>query len=167
MDEKRAMLRHFLAALAYRTQKALRDAPPEFADFEAGSRVRSPRELIRHMKNVMGWACATLRGESYRAETSETFQDEVARFHATLDALPGELHTGGPISQTTAERLLQDPFSDAMTHAGQLAMLRRLHGSPVPPENFFVAEVDPSNLSMDQPVLERPDGEWLEGPDVV
>jgi hypothetical protein len=56
MDDKRAMLRHFLAALAYRTQKALRDAPPEFANFDAGAQVRTPKELVRHMTSVLGYA---------------------------------------------------------------------------------------------------------------
>ena len=54
MDEKRLMLRHFLAALAYRTQKALRGAPPSFADFHAGQATRSPTELVRHMTSVLG-----------------------------------------------------------------------------------------------------------------
>ena len=119
------------------------------------------------MANVMGWALATLSRESYRAHASETFQDEIERFHSMLDDLSGALQTGDPISQTTAERLLQGPFSDAMTHAGQLAMLRRLHGSPVPPENFFEADIDPSNLGTDQAVPKGPDREWPEGPDVV
>ena len=167
MDAKRAMLLHFLAALAYRTQKALHEAPPDFADFSAGNRVRSPRELVHHMTNVMGWAHATLRGESYLAEASETFQDEIARFHAMLNDLSGAIHTVKAMSQTTAERLLQGPFSDAMTHAGQLAMLRRLFGSPVPPENFFEADVDPSNLGADQPAPKAPGKEWPEGSDVV
>jgi len=165
--EKRAILLHFLAALAYRTQKALGDAPPDFADYKVGNRVRSPSEIVHHMTNLMGWGCATLRGTAYQAETFETFQDEIARFHAMLDELSGELHTSGPMSQTTAERLLQGPLSDAMTHVGQLAMLRRLHGSPVPPENFFEADVDPSNLGTDQPVPKGPDREWPEAPDVV
>ena len=39
--------------------------------------------------------------------------------------------------------VLQGPFADAMTHAGQLAMLRRLAGSPIPPENFIVADISP------------------------
>ena len=109
MDQKRVMLRHFLAPLAYRTQKALERAPPGFADFSAGNRVRSPRELVHHMANVMGWALATLSGESYRAHASEMFQDEIERFHFMLDYLSGALQTGDPISQTTAERLLQGP----------------------------------------------------------
>ena len=46
MSVERTMLRHLLAALAYRTQKALRDAPEGFADFRAGQDVRTPAELV-------------------------------------------------------------------------------------------------------------------------
>ena len=62
MDEQRKLLRHFLAALAYRTQKALRDAAPEFAEFRAAARVRTPRELIRHMDGVLGYARTYMTG---------------------------------------------------------------------------------------------------------
>jgi hypothetical protein len=62
------------------------------------------------------------------------------------------------------ERLLQGPFSDAMTHAGQLAMLRRLAGSPVPPENFIVAAIDPDHFGPHQPDPTSPDEVWPEAP---
>lgn len=64
----------------------------------------------------------------------------------------------------TAEILLQGPFSDAMTHAGQLALLRRMAGSPVPPENFVFAEISAANLGLDQPLPARPDEDWPEAP---
>ena len=62
MNDKRAMLVHFLAALAYRTQKALRGASPSFAAFEAGNQVRNPQWLVRHMDGVLGYALAALLG---------------------------------------------------------------------------------------------------------
>jgi hypothetical protein len=39
------------------------------------------------------------------------------------------------------ERLFQGPVADAPTHVGQLALLRRLAGSPVQGENYFKAEI--------------------------
>ena len=137
MDEKREVLRHFLAALAYRTQKVLLGAPPEFAHFEAGNQVRTPMELLRHMTSVLGYARTKFRGGSYRAEALETFSDEIERLHAMLQDLSDHLTAGDPLLDTTPERLLQGPFSDAMTHAGQLAVLRHLSGSPVPPEKMM------------------------------
>ncbi len=164
MGDKEAMARHFLAALAYRTQKALRDAPENFGEFEAGMKVRTPKELVLHMTSVLGYARTYFRGGSYRPEPLESFHDEVQRFHGMLADLSAHFAAGDPLSDMTPERLLQGPFSDAMTHAGQLAMLRRLHGSPVPPENFAVADVDASNVSEEQAQPRSPDAEWPERP---
>ena len=162
--DKDVMARHFLAALAYRTQKALRGAPDDFAEFEAGMMVRTPRELVRHMTSVLGYARTFFRGGRYRPEPLESFRDEVQRFHSMLADLTQYLEAGERLSGVTLEQLLQGPFSDAMTHAGQLAMLRRLHGSPIPPENFVFADVDPSNVGEDQAQPQRPDPEWPERP---
>ena len=162
--EKRAMLRHFLGALAYRTQKALRGAAEGFGDFQAGNRVRTPRELVRHMTSVLGYARTRFRGGEYRADVLPTLHAEVERFHRMLRDLSDHLETDDPLIEVTAEQLLQGPLSDAMTHAGQLAMLRRLHGAPVPPENFIVADVDASNVGPDQAPPRSPDREWPEAP---
>ena len=165
MDQKRIMLVHFLAALAYRTQKAVRGAPDGFADFQAGHEARTPRELVRHMSSVLGYARTFLIGGTYRPEPLATFQDEVTRFHEMLNDLKNLLETGTPLIDTTEERILQGPLSDAMTHAGQIAMLRRLAGNPVASENFILANVSPDNLSADQPAPAAPDLNWPKKPD--
>jgi hypothetical protein len=163
IDEKREMLRHFLAALAYRTQKAVRGCDPGFADFSAGNKTRTPAELVRHMTSVLGYAATFFTGGTYRPEPLPTFDDEIARFHEMLGSLSDHLKNGDPfINEMRAERMLQGPFSDAMTHAGQLAMLRRLYGDPVPPENFIFAGVSAENLSIDQPEPARLDDIWPE-----
>ena len=164
MNEKRAMLRHFLAALAYRTQKALRDAPESFGGFACGSQVRTPAELVRHMTSVLGYARTHFIGGRYWPDALPDLATEVARFHEMLADLARHLETGTPLRGITEEQLLQGPFSDAMTHAGQLAMLRRLSGSPVPPENFVEAAIDPANLGPEQPAPASPDPEWPERP---
>ena len=165
MDEKRTMLRHFLAALAYRTQKALRGAPSSYADFRAGNRARSPHEIVSHMDSVLGYALTHFRGGRYRPTQLPDFPAEIRRFHQKLEDLARHLEAGTAFGDTTPERMLQGPFSDAMSHAGQLAMLRRLAGSPVPPENFIVADVSADNLGPDQPPPVSPDEVWPEAPD--
>ena len=157
MNDKRHMLTHFLAALAYRTQKALRGAPEGFADFKAGNDVRTPKELVRHMASVLGYARTFFVGGAYRPEPLPTFSDEIERFHSMLEDLRAELESDRPLNGLTEERLLQGQLSDAMTHAGQLAMLRRLHGEPVRSENFIHAEISPENLTSDQPEPIAPD----------
>ena len=165
MDDKQSLLRHFLAALAYRTQKALREAPPEFENFQAGNGVRTPKELVRHMTSVLGYARTFFIGGTYRPEPLQSLNEEIVRFHEMLESLAMHLESGEPLLQeTTTEQLLQGPLSDAMTHAGQLAMLRRLAGAPVPPENFIVASINPDRLGIDQPKPVRPDRDWPEAP---
>ena len=165
MSEKRELLRHFLAALAYRAQKALRGAPDGFAEFNAGNQTRTPKELVQHMTSVLGYARTFFVGGSYRPEPLESIEAEIGRFHSILEDLSNHLANGDPfLKELTEERLLQGPFSDAMTHAGQLAMLRRLHGDPVPPENFIVADVRSSNLGPVQANPRSPDAEWPEAP---
>src|SRR5262245_41381468 len=165
MNDKRELLQHFLAALAYRTQKALRDAPPDFGEFDPGEGVRTPAALLRHMTSVLGYARTYFVGGSYRPEPLPSLQEEILRFHEMLGDLSKHLAAGTLLRENvTEERLLQGPFSDAMTHAGQLAMLRRLHGSPVAPENFIVADIKPEKLGPQQPQPRSPDEIWPEAP---
>lgn len=165
MDRDRALLRHFLAAIAYRTQKAVRDAPEHYATFSAGNRVRTPVELIRHMTSLMGYVRTFFVGGSYPAhpEPLPSFKQEVARFHQMLEAV-GDLLAAGSPSSITTEQLLQGPFADTMTHVGQLAMLRRLADAPVAPENFIYADIRPERLDADQPPPARPDRDWPDAP---
>src|SRR5262249_14056169 len=166
MDDKRKLLRHFLAALAYRTQKALRDAPVEFGDFRAAAGTRTPAELVRHMTSVLGYARTFFIGGRYWPEPLPSLNDEIARFHEVLGELAHHLAADNPWpEELPAERLLQGPLADAMTHAGQLALLRRLAGSPVAPENFVFADITPERLGSEQPEPMQPDEEWPEAPE--
>lgn len=165
MDDKRNLLRHFLAALAYRTQKALHAAPAEFGNFRAAGGVRTPAELVRHMTSVLGYARTFFIGGQYRSEPLPSLNEEIVRFHDMLQEVARHIEAGTPLlNGLSAERLLQGPFSDAMTHAGQLAMLRRLAGAPVPPENFIFADIEPERLGMEQAEPVSPDEKWAEAP---
>ena len=161
MDRDRELLRHFLAAIAYRTQKALRDAPEHYPTFSAGNRVRTPVELIRHMTSLMGYVRTFFVGGSYpvKPDPLPTFKEEVARFHELLESVGALLASDERCSLTT-EQLLQGPFADTMTHVGQLAMLRRLAAAPVAPENFIYADIRAERLDADQPPPARPDPRW-------
>ncbi|HXO84555.1 MAG TPA: hypothetical protein VN803_03415 [Gemmatimonadales bacterium] len=165
MDRERQLLRHFLAAIAYRTQKALRDAPEHYPVFSAGNRARTPVELIRHMTSLMGYVRTFFVGGSYpvKPDPLPTFKEEVARFHEMLEAV-GALLAGEEKCTLTPEQLLQGPFADTMTHVGQLAMLRRLADAPVAPENFIHADIRAERLGADQPPPARPDPRWPEAP---
>lgn len=157
MNDKRLIIRHFLATLAYRAQKALRDAPEGFADFRVDSFTRTPHELILHMTGVVCYARSHFDNCESWLSKMPSFEEEVRRFHDSLEQLARHIDSGENPSGTTLERLLQGPLSDAMTHVGQIALLRRLFGSPVPGENFIVAGIDPANLSPEQPDPVSPD----------
>lgn len=160
MTASRRLLRHFLAALAYRTQKALRGAPAGFGEFRAGPNVRTPRELLWHMTGVIGYARTMLRGGDFAPPALASLAEDVGRFHATLEALRDDFADPSLAARITDEQFLQGPLADAMTHAGQLAMLRRFAGDPVPSENFVFAHVSADNVGPAQAEPAAPDSWW-------
>ena len=163
MDSQR-LVRHFLAAIAYRAQKAMRDAPAAYWHYNSGNRTRTPAALLRHMTSVLGYARTFVVGGSYPIdpEPLPTPEAEQQRFHEMLTEVSDLIAPDGSLGSLTAEQLLQGPLADVMTHVGQLAMLRRLAGAPVAPENFIYADVDPANLTPQQPAPARPDEVWRE-----
>lgn len=126
--------------------------------------MRTPLELVRHMDSVLGYARTFFIGGSYRPPETQSLAETVAHFHEVIADLARHLESGSEMHGITAAVLLQGPFSDAMTHAGQLAMLRRLSGDPVPPENFIYAAISADNLGPNQPMPVSPDAVWPEKP---
>jgi hypothetical protein len=160
VSESRKLLQHFLAGLAYRTQKALRGAPESFAEFDAGGKVRTPHELVWHLTGLMGYARTMFHGGRFAPPRLDRFDAEIDRFHQTLRALHDDFGRPDLTAAITDEQFLHGPLSDAMTHVGQLAMLRRLEGTPVPSENFIYARISPDNLTRHQAEPVAPDLEW-------
>ena len=113
------------------------------------------------MSSVLGYARTFFIGGIFRADPLPTFSDEVERFHTLVADLSAHLSAGTEIKEISLNQLLQGPISDAMTHSGQLAMLRRLAGLPVTSENFIFAEISPETLGRDQPLPAAPDSIWL------
>jgi hypothetical protein len=148
-------LRHTVATLAYRGGKVLRGAPPDFSEYRAGPTSRSAREILSHMGDLLDWGLALADGRHVWNEGhSETWEAAVDRFHAGLERLDGRLASGEALG-SPAERLFQGPVADALTHVGQLAMLRRLHGVAVRGENYFKAEIVEGRVGRDQAVARR------------
>lgn len=136
------LLRHALATLAYRTNSALRGVPESFGDFDAGAGVRTPHQLVNHMTHLVGYTGREIRGERGNPiEALDDFNAEVERFRDLVDDLSALLAMAPLDRAGLDEKLLQGPISDAMTHVGQLALLRRLAGEPVAEENFFSADI--------------------------
>ena len=145
----RAVLRHVAATLAYRAAKVLRDAPPEFGAQTFGPATRQPVQVVAHMADLMAWGVSLTRGEHvWSPQGGSDWHTEVARFFdglAQLDrALAADLPPGA------SEKLVQGPLADALTHVGQLAMLRGMAGRPIRPESYARAEIAPGRVGLDQ-----------------
>jgi hypothetical protein len=149
-DPKRELLRHTLATLAYRGGKAIRNAPSGFAEFQAGGGVRTPGEILAHIGDLLDWGLSIAMGQQ-RWQNSEplAWEQEAARFFAALDKFDGFLASAEPV-QVPAEKLFQGPIADALTHVGQIAILRRLAGTPVKGENYYKAEIEIGRVGADQ-----------------
>jgi hypothetical protein len=166
MNRDRQLLQHFLAAIAYRTQKALRDAPSHYPDFAAGNQVRTPVQILRHMTSLLGYVRTLYLGGSYpvRPDPLPTFGAEIERFHEMVKSVNALIESEAQLREISTEQLLQGPFADVMTHVGQLALLRRLADSPIAPENFIHADIRSDRLGPDQALPARPDEHWPERP---
>jgi hypothetical protein len=145
----RAVVRHLTATLAYRAAKVLRDAPPAFAQNSFGDSTRKPVLIVAHLADLMAWAITLTRGAYvWKAEGSGDWAAEVARFFDNLSALDRELAADG--ADVSIEQLIQGPLADALTHVGQLAMLRGMAGAPVRPESYARAEIVAGRVSLEQ-----------------
>jgi hypothetical protein len=156
MSDEITMLRHTLAALAYRADKAMRGAPPEFAGFCAAPESRTPGEILAHMGDLFDWAVHLADGNhEWRDSPALDWEAGMVRFFAALEAFDRRLASGQPLG-CPAEKLFQAPVADALTHVGQIAMLRRLAGCPVRAENYFHAEIQAGRVGAEQaaPVME-------------
>jgi hypothetical protein len=140
-DSARELLRHTVATLAYRAGKALRDAPPSFAQFAVSPGSRTPAQILAHMGDLLDWALSMAKGaQKWQNFPVQAWEADCDRFFAALNMLDEYLAGDSPLG-TSAERLFQGPIADALTHAGQIAMLRRIAGAPVRGENYARAEI--------------------------
>ena len=154
MDEKRDLFRHTLATLAYRTVRALENAPASFADFDGTG--RRPIQILAHMGDLFDWALSMAQGKpAWHNSEPLAWAEEQQRFFAALGALDQYLASDEPI-QAPVERLFQGPVADALTHAGQLAMLRRLAGAPIRGENYYAAAIAAGQVDAAQPAPVQP-----------
>jgi hypothetical protein len=143
------MLRHTLATLAYRAGKVLRDAPPGFGEFRASEKSRSAAQILAHMGDLMDWAVSIVEGrQAWKDSPAQDWDADVDRFFAGIGRFDAALAAVG--ANAPAEKLFQGPVADALTHVGQLAMMRRLAGVPIKGENYFVAEIAEGRVGREQ-----------------
>ena len=140
-EQRRALLRHTLATLAYRGGKAVRDTPAGFDAFRAAPTTRTPAEILAHIGDLMDWGLSVARGkQEWHNASPRPWDDEVARFFSAVQAFDDYLAGSEPLGDSP-ESLFQGPVADALTHVGQIALLRRLAGGPVRGENYHKADI--------------------------
>lgn len=155
VDPKREMLRHTVSTLAYRGGKTLRHTPEDFESFRVGETTRTPAQILAHIGDLLDWALSLAIGqERWNDSTPLSWEQEVARFFEALKRLDDYLASDAALGRT-CENIFQGPIADALTHVGQLAMLRRMAGSSVRGENYFRAEIEVGRVGEEQSAKRR------------
>ena len=140
-DARIDFLRHALATLAYRGAKAIGNAPAGFAGFQEKEGSRTPGQILAHIGDLMDWAAHLAEGRHvWHDSPPQAWDDDVARVFAAMKRLDDVL-AGADAARAPLERIFQGPVADALTHVGQIAMLRRMAGAPVRGENYFKADI--------------------------
>lgn len=154
-DPKRELLRHTVATLAYRGGKAVRDAPESFASFRAAETTRTPAEILAHVGDLLDWALSMAKGaEAWRPAVPQPWAQDVERFHSGLARFDEYLASCDQLG-CSCERLFQGAIADALTHVGQIAMLRRIAGAPMRGENYAKADIQAGRVGGDQAAPRR------------
>ena len=146
LDPKRELLRHALATIAFRGGIALRDAPAGFAEFRVTESTRSPVEILAHIGDLIVGSHYLFRGDFIRLESRPLpWDEEIARFFTGVRELDTFLASDKPLAHSV-EKMIQGPIGDALTHVGQIVMLRRIAGAPIQEAEYFTAEIVPGTF---------------------
>lgn len=141
LDLKRELLRHLVATLAFRGGIAVADAPENFSEFRAGETTRSAGEILAHIGDLLQGSLLLLKGEFVHLQSpAQTWAQDVKRFFSAIEEFDSFLASDAPLAQPI-EKIVQGPIADALTHVGQIVLLRRLAGKPIQSEGYFAAEI--------------------------
>ncbi|SRR5579883_13928 len=154
-DPKRDLLRHAIATIAYRAAKALRGAPESFADFHASESTRTPVQILAHMGDLFDWVLSIAQGrQTWNSSTPLPWARECDRFFRSLEAFDAYLASESPIA-APIENIFQGGVADALTHIGQIAMLRRIAGCTMRGENYYLAKIEAGRVGAEQAAAVR------------
>lgn len=150
IDPERTLLRHTIATLAYRGGKAVRGVPEGFSTFRVGDHPKTPGQILAHVGDLLDWALTMCDGKPvWKNSDPQSWAKDAERFHEALRRLDARIAGGGDLA-ASAGAIFQGPIADALTHVGQINMLRRLAGVPIKGENYFVAEIVPGRVGAEQ-----------------
>ena len=102
------------------------------------------------MCDLIDWANWLALGEHrWNDSIPGEWDADVARFFAGLARFDAHIAGDAPLGRS-AGLLFQGPIADALTHTGQLTMLRRLAGSPVRGESYLRADIAVGRVGAEQ-----------------
>lgn len=149
-DDKRHLLRHTIATVAYRARKVLVGAPDGFSKFKINETTRTPGEILAHICDLYDWANMLVKGDPTFTPTEPgEWSGDVTRFYNALNRLDTYLESDEPLGRSP-ENIFQGPIADSLTHFGQIAMLRRIAGAPVRGESYARADITIGRVGLDQ-----------------
>jgi hypothetical protein len=147
LDTKRELFRHVVATVAYRGGIAISDAPENFYMFRVNETMRTPGELLAHIGDLLKGSLYLVKGELvYLTSAPLTWEEEITRFFSAVKEFDSYLASDAPLA-CPMEKLIQGPIGDALTHVGQIVMLRRMAGKPVRVDAYFTAEIVAGNVN--------------------
>jgi hypothetical protein len=147
LDLKRELFRHLVATLAFRTKVAVLGASSDFAAFKINETIRTPGELLAHMGDLLHGSLYLMKGEFvYLNSAPLPWEDEVRRFFSAVEEFDSYIASDAPLNHPI-EKITQGPIADALTHVGQIVMLRRAAGVPVQVESYFTVEIIPGKMN--------------------
>jgi hypothetical protein len=150
MDEKRMMLRHAVATVAYRGGKVVRGAPGAFAAYSPDGSPRTAGKILAHIGDLYDWALTQAKGaEAWHDSAPLEWDKEVVRFFLALARFDEYLASDAPLA-ASAEKLFQGAIADSLAHVGQLAMMRRLGGAKMKSENYSRADIVAGRVGAEQ-----------------
>ena len=152
MEEKlnREFLRHTLATVAYRGGKAIKNAPENFGDFKASETTRTSLQILAHIGDLFHWALTIAQGRTVWNDAKPlSWDDESNRFFTAVKTFDDYLASDETLSESL-EKIFQGPIADALTHVGQINLLRRMFDAPVKGESYYRAEIQIGRVGENQ-----------------
>lgn len=147
---KRDFLRHTLATVGYRGEKAVRNAPADFADFKASESTRTPAQILAHIGDLFDWALSIAKGKTvWNESVPQSWVEECARFFEAVKKFDDYLASDAEIAKP-AEKIFQGAVADSLTHIGQINLLRRMFDSPIKGESYYRAEIEIGRVGENQ-----------------
>ena len=158
-EGKNELVRHLLATLVYRTTKIIRDSPEDYPGTSIGSGVRTPEKVLGHINSLIQlsnrfWSPErpVSMADLQKSSGKKGWEREVELFYQLSAQFDATLAEHAAPRKYTPEKILQGPFTDAFTHVGQLALLRRMAGSSIKGESYWMADVKPGQVGPAQPL---------------